>query len=206
MKFHSFFASTALTIATIVSAYPALSQQTTTVQAPQTVNNDLNINNDPNINNDLNKGQTFFSASPRLVRSIASMNSPNVSSTYEFTLAVPANAGQPLKAVTIAQAENLETIQFDLNRSQAFAGDRYAAGSVIPLANIGGEQPKNSRAVTIVFAQPVQPGHTVTVALEATNPNFGGVYEFGVTAYPAGENGLGQFLGFGRLNFYGNGH
>jgi hypothetical protein len=30
------------------------------------------------------------------------------------------------------------------------------------------------------------------------------VYLLGVTAYPDGENGLGQFLGYGRINFDGS--
>jgi hypothetical protein len=126
-------------------------------------------------------------------------------STYEFTLAVPKDAGQPLKAVTIAQATNVETVKFNISSSKAYVGDRLTASSEIHLASVGGEQPANPGEVTIVFDQPVQPGSTVTVALAAQqNPSLGGVYEFGVTAYPAGENGLGQFLGYGRINFYGN--
>jgi Protein of unknown function (DUF2808) len=126
-------------------------------------------------------------------------------STYEFTLTVPQDAGQPLKAVTIAQANNLETVKFDVSQSKAYVGERFASSSEIRLASVGGEQPTNPGEVTIVFDQPVQPGSTVTVALAAQrNPNWGGVYEFGVTAYPVGENGRGQFLGFGRINFYGN--
>lgn len=89
--------------------------------------------------------------------------------------------------------------------SKAFLGDRFAAGSKIRLASVDGEQAANPSEVTIVFDQPVQPGSKVTVALAAQqNPGGGGIYEFGVTAYPAGENGLGQFLGYGRINFYGN--
>jgi hypothetical protein len=150
-------------------------------------------------------GQTFFYHPPSLTRVAASQIGAHLPSTYEFTVTVPANAGQPLKAITIAQAKNLERISFDTSRSQAFAGNRFAAGPMIPLASVGGTQPMNPSEVTVVFDQPVQPGSTVTVAIEAKeNPQFGGVYEFGVTAYPAGENGLGQFLGYGRINFYGN--
>jgi Protein of unknown function (DUF2808) len=263
MKFQTFALSTALTVATIVSAHsPALSQDFQTAthprlseigtsqtqsqaaqpptilsqRAPQTNQSKLNIFQNfqtptharlfeigafqtlpqvaqlPAILSQgmpqtaqvkLNNGQTYFSTSPRLTRSAASEKGAYAPSTYEFTLAVPADAGQPLKAVTIAQAENAETIRFDVPNSKAFAGNRYAAGPVIPLASIGGSQPANSKAVTIVFDQPVQPGSTVTVALEAkANPTFGGIYEFGVTAFPGGENGTGLFLGFGRLSFY----
>ncbi|KAM3098269.1 DUF2808 domain-containing protein [Phormidesmis sp. 146-12] len=147
--------------------------------------------------------QTFFSAAPRLTWSSTSQQSASTPSTYQFTVSLPADAGQPLKAITIAQAENLETIRFDVSNSKASTGNHYTAKSAIALASVGG-QPENSKAVTIVFDQPVQPGSTVTVALEAkSNPQFGGIYEFGVTAFPEGENGLGQFLGFGRLSFYG---
>ncbi|UBF30391.1 DUF2808 domain-containing protein (plasmid) [Kovacikia minuta CCNUW1] len=150
-------------------------------------------------------GQSFFSHPPQLIRSMATQAGAYTPSTYEFTLTVPKDAGQPLKAVKVVQAQNVETIKFDVGRSKAFVGDRLTASSEIRLASVGGEKPANPGEVTIVFDQPVQPGSTVTVALAAQrNPNWGGVYLFGVTAYPAGENGLGQFLGYGRINFYGN--
>lgn len=149
--------------------------------------------------------QAAFSHPPRLVRATSSQLAASTPSTYEFTLNVPADAGRPLKAVTIAQATNVETVQFDVSQSSAFVGERYAAGAAIPLASVGGEQPTNAGEVTLVFEQPVQPGTTVTVAIPVTtNPSWGGVYEFGVTAYPVGEGNRGQFLGYGRINLYGN--
>lgn len=151
------------------------------------------------------EGQTFFSEPPQLTRVAASQTGAYTPSTYEFTLTVPKDAGQPLKAVKIVQAKNVETVKFDVGSSKAFLGDRLTASSAIRLASVGGEQPANPGEVTIVFDQPVQPGSTVTVALAAQrNPGWSGIYEFGVTAYPAGEKGLGQFLGYGRINFYGN--
>lgn len=149
--------------------------------------------------------QTFFNYPPRLIRAAASQVGRDTPSTYEFTLTVPKDAGQPLKAVKITQAKNLETVNFEVSDSKAFIGKRFAAGPEIQLASIGGDQPSTPGEVTIVFDRPVQPGTTVTVALAAqANPNWGGVYLFGVTAYPAGDNGLGQFLGYGRICFYNN--
>jgi hypothetical protein len=149
-------------------------------------------------------GQTFFNHPPHLDRAAAFPNTGYVSSTYEFTLTIPEDAGQPLKAVTIMQLTNVETVEFDVVRSKAFIG-RRAMGSEIQLASVGGHQPSNPGEATIVFDQPVQPGSTVTIALAARrNPIWNGVYLFGVTAYPDGENGLGQFLGYGRLSFYGS--
>lgn len=176
------------------AAYPQSSKPQATQSEPQAVNSAVN-----------QEGQTFFSHPPQLMRVAASQTGEDTPSTYEFTLTVPKDAGQPLKTVTIAQATNVETVKFNVSSSKAFVGDRLTASSQIRLASVGGEQPANPGEVTIVFDQPVQPGSTVTVALAAQrNPSWGGVYEFGVTAYPEGENGLGQFLGYGRINFYGN--
>jgi Protein of unknown function (DUF2808) len=48
----------------------------------------------------------------------------------------------------------------------------------------------------------VMPGTTFTVAVEAErNPIHGGIYQFGVTAYPVGEGTTGQYLGTGRVTF-----
>lgn len=106
--------------------------------------------------------------------------------------------------MTIAQAENLEIVKFDVSNSKASLGQQFASSSEIRLASTGG-QPAHPSEVALVFDQPVQPGSTVTVALAVQrNPTWGGVYEFGVTVYPVEEHGLGQFLGYRRINFYGN--
>jgi hypothetical protein len=150
-------------------------------------------------------GQTFFGHPPTLTRAASSQLGVSIPSTYEFTLTVPQAAGQPLKAVTITQAKNAETIKFDVGNSKAHIGRRLTASSEIRLANVGGNQPANPGEATIVFDQPVLPGSTVTISLAAQkNPTSSGIYLFGVTAYPEGENGLGQFLGYGRISFYGN--
>ncbi len=145
----------------------------------------------------------FFSHPPMLTRTNALNNVSNAPGTYEFTIVVPADAGVPLKAITIVQDENLEMVQFEVSHSKAFAGDHYAAGPELRLMSVGGAQEKPGTTM-IVFDQPVQPGSTVTVAVDTVaNPNWASVYEFGVTAYPTGENSRGQFLGYGRINFYG---
>jgi hypothetical protein len=147
-------------------------------------------------------GQPFFNHPPQLIRAAASQTGENAPSTYKFTLMVPQDAGQPLKAIAIAQVKNVETVKFDISNSKAFIGERLTADSEIQLASVGGNQPSNPGEATIVFDQPVQPGNIVTVELAVQrNPGWGGIYLFGVTAYPAEENGLGQFLGYGRISF-----
>lgn len=148
-------------------------------------------------------GRTFFDRPPSLVRTATSNPATGFSSTYEFTLTVPVDAGAPLQAVTITQAGVAEIVRFDVGRSVAFAGTQYGTGSRLPLASTGGIESENDKQTTIVFDPPVQPGTTVTIALEAKqNPSMGGTYLFGVTAYPAGDKGIGLFLGQGRLTFH----
>ena len=150
-------------------------------------------------------GQTFFDHSPMLIRVASSQMGANIPSIYKFTLTVPPDAGQPLKSVMINQAKNAETIKFDLRNSRAYIGRQLTADSEVPLASGRGDQPAKPGEAAIVFEQPVLPGNTVTIALSVQNNPVGrGIYLFGVTAYPDGENGLGQFLGYGRIDFNGN--
>ena len=148
-------------------------------------------------------GKVAFSNPPRLINTTVNFNGREVpGGKFYFTLTVPENAGEPLQAIKIKQSENTETIEFMVEKSSAFHGGWRSEGAAIPLASIGDSAPAPGEA-TVVFDQPVMPGSTVTIALQARrNPLYGGVYLFGVTAFPQGENSRGQFLGFGRLHFY----
>lgn len=147
---------------------------------------------------DIGGGQTSFIKSPHLIQATTSHRNANAPSTYEFTIEVPEGAGEPLKAVTIAQKKNVEAIKFDVSESRAY----IAGGSQVALASVGGAQAEGSNEVTIVFDKPVEPGQAVTVALKVKqNPQVPSVYLFGVTAYPPGENSPGLYLGVARLHF-----
>jgi hypothetical protein len=153
---------------------------------------------------EIRNGQTIFTHSPRLIRSAASITASDAPSTYAFTVEVPANAGEPLKAVMITQESNVEQIKFDVSKSEAFMGDEVNGSSPITLASIGGES-SDDKSVTVVFDRPVAPGSTVTVALKAMrNPGEGGIYQFGVMAYPDGNSSPGLHLGTARLQFSKN--
>ncbi|MBE9041069.1 DUF2808 domain-containing protein [Oscillatoriales cyanobacterium LEGE 11467] len=144
----------------------------------------------------LSNGQMAFEQPPSLVEANASDSSPDAPATYYFTIEVPENAGEALGAVTIDLHEGIEEISYKTGGIQAFTGDRE-----LTLASIG-RMSEDPDAVTVEFDSPVTPGNTVTVALRSKqNPGLGGNYLFGVTAYPAGEQSQGQFLGFGRLRF-----
>jgi hypothetical protein len=145
-------------------------------------------------------GQSYFDHSPRLIRSAASIKAVRTSSSYEFTIAVPQDAGAALQTVKVVQERNLDRVQFQIANSSAFLGDSLAGGRAAPLAAVGGEMPKDTNEATLTFNPPIQPGQTVTVVLDAqANPWNGGIYLFGITAYPEGNQTSGLFLGFGRI-------
>ncbi|NEP12664.1 MAG: DUF2808 domain-containing protein [Symploca sp. SIO2C1] len=145
---------------------------------------------------ELGENKTFFDRSPRLTRVATSTTTANIPATYQFTISLPEDAGEPLQAVTINQQENLENIKFDLNQSSAFIGNSFAGGPAISLANVGGSQSSDGNEVTVMFDEPVLPGSEVTVSLRAKrNPQAGGVYLFGVTAFSIGDNSPGLYLG-----------
>ena len=152
---------------------------------------------------EVGENKTVFEASPRLIRTATTNSTVNGPSTYHFTIEVPENAGEALKAVTISQKDNPDYINLAVNRSNAFIGDSFAGGPDLELADIGGDLSTNPNDVTFVFDEPVQPGETVTVRVKAKrNPSVDGIYLFGVTAFPeGGEDSPGLYLGSGRLHF-----
>lgn len=144
-------------------------------------------------------GQKAFESGLRLTRAAATFSDRNSSSAkYQFTIEVPDDAGEALRSVKITQKENSDTVVFKADKSKASLGNSLA-GDNIPLAAVGGEsQPGET---TVVFDTPVEPGNTVTISVKPKqNPSVDGVYLFGVTAYPTGENSPGLYLGSGRIH------
>jgi hypothetical protein len=149
--------------------------------------------------------QGGFIHAPVLIRSVSNSQQADFPSTYQFTLKVPENAGASLQALRITPDNQPGPIGFSMGHTTAFLGDSFAGGPAVSLANVGGATPENPNEVMVVFDPPIAPGKTVTVSLESTrNPRFGGVYFVGVTAFPAGQNDAGVFLGYHRFNIYGN--
>lgn len=150
----------------------------------------------------LGNKQVTVDSSPQLIRAaVATYPGVNALAQYQFTVRVPENARKPLEAVKITQKENLEQIRFNLSQSDAFAGSRFAGGPAVSIARIGGSEASDTNEITVAFDPPIQPGSTVTISLRGTRPTWGGIYLFGVTAFPIGENSLGSYLGVGRIAF-----
>ncbi|KAM3096909.1 DUF2808 domain-containing protein [Phormidesmis sp. 146-35] len=147
-------------------------------------------------------GRTAFTNPPSLVKASASYSQQAMPSQYTFTIRISANAGAPLQAVKLSSDDQIP-VQFDVNSIHAYAGDR-AKGQALTLAKVGGNQAANAKDTVVAFDPPIQPGNTVTIAIDVPRNPSQGIYLIGVTAYPTGSNPMGQFLGFGRFSFYSN--
>lgn len=150
-------------------------------------------------------GTVYFNHPPRLISATTTRNSAYAwNAKYYFTLNVPENAGEPLQQVAIAQYQGFDDVRFNLEKTQAFEGTYRDKVSPFTIATV--TRIEDAGPIQIAFDPPVPAGKTVTIALHAIrNPTDGGIYQFGVTAFPAGEKSYGQFLGFARLHFYRNG-
>ena len=155
---------------------------------------------------DAANGATAFTQQPRLVSASTPYTDTSIlDATYYFTVELPATSGEPLQKVTFSQAEGSQLIRFDQQDSVAFEGTRSHHGPKLVLKPAKSD--RSSKTVTVAFDPPLQPGKTVTIGIRPVrNPLYDGVYLFGVTAFPPGEQAAGQFLGFGRLQFYTDGN
>ena len=119
---------------------------------------------------------------------------------YYFTIDLPADADQSLGQVTIQQEENLETIQFELDKTTAFEGTENKKGQALNIKEV--TQDSQTKTINVSFESPISPGTTVSISLQAKkNPSDGGIYIFRINAFPTGDNPVGLDLGVGRLQF-----
>jgi len=135
-------------------------------------------------------GRVFFESSPTLVNFFATFQSVRTwGAKYYLTIALPPSLGAPLGKVTIQQQPNIQTIAFLLDQTFAFLGDRNQRGEKLTLKSTTFDP--NTQTITVTIGlKPVQ------------NPDYGGVYQFGITAYPPGDSSPGLYLGAGRLTIY----
>ena len=146
----------------------------------------------------LSDGTVYFAQVPRLERTRTTHRGVGAfGATYYFTLSIPPNAGEPLQEVTFAQETGVDRVEFLLDRTRAYRGNRRQDS-----VTLGAVTADDQGMVSARFEPPIQPGERVTIGLYPEhNPSTGGAYLFRVTAFPEGEKSYGQFLGFGRLRF-----
>ena len=143
-------------------------------------------------------GKTYFVQPPRFEGATATQKTAYFwGSTYYFTLTVPENAGESLQKVMITPDVAPDRARFDVTQTEAVVKTRDREAR-IALKDV--TQDPKTHAIIVTFDQAVAPGGVVRIGLYATrNPDIGGVYLYGVTAYPTGEQPYGQFLGYGRI-------
>jgi hypothetical protein len=154
---------------------------------------------------ELADGTIAFNHPPALVNAETTRSSAGATRVfYYFTLELPGDAGEPLQRLAITQEDGssfLRRVEYDLEDTRTFMGTVGDRGSEVAIADAVYNQ--DSQTILITLANPVPPGSTITLALRPNrNPRREGVYLFGVTAFPAGEQTQGQFLGYGRFHIY----
>ena len=151
---------------------------------------------------ELAQAKVSFVKPPNLLSATTTYNQTDVwGATYYFTIELPANAGRPLQQVTIKQVQGFDNIRFNSEETRAFEGKPRHKGEKLTLKEVTYDIKTNT--ISVIFDPPVSPGKTVTIALHPVrNPDTGGAYLFGVTAFPLAENPYGLYLGVGSLEFY----
>jgi hypothetical protein len=147
-------------------------------------------------------GKTYFEKPPRLLSVSTSQNGTYIwGATYYFTVKVPDNAGVPLQKLEIELQASPGRPIFTASQLEAFEGNRKKPGDKISVKDVSINA--QTQIISVTFDPPVKPDKTVTLRIyPVRNPNTGGTYLYGVTAFPAGEQPSSQFLGFGRIRIY----
>lgn len=151
---------------------------------------------------ELRDRRVFFEQSPRLLEAYSTYtDARSWGAKYYFTLYVPENAGEPLEKLIIKQRQGSENIRFLLDETFAFVGQPNNKQEEININRV--DRDNETREITLIFDPPIPPDTTFSVGLKPRkNPQYGGVYIFGVRAFPPGSQTSGSNLGIGRFHFY----
>lgn len=146
-------------------------------------------------------GTVAFANPPKLLDAITTFRAADArKAKYYFTLFLPETAEESLQKVTVNLRQGADNINYQLDKTIAAVGTARNRTEEIPIADTTFD--KETQTVTVTFAEPVSAGTTFTVGLRPKrNPDLGGTYQFGVTAFPAGEKTQGIYLGSARLQF-----
>ena len=150
---------------------------------------------------ELADGTVAFAKPPTLIDAITTFRAARArGAKYYFTLNLPQTADESLGKVTINLRQGADDIDYKLERTIAAVGTARNKTQEIAIADVLFDE--ETETVTVTFAEPIAPGTTFTVGLKPKrNPDLGGTYLFGVTAFPQGEKSQGIYLGPGRLQF-----
>lgn len=119
---------------------------------------------------------------------------------YYFDLELPNDVGEPLGKVVVKQRAGGDEIKFKPDKTKVYLGTHNDKQGELSSTTLYNEE---TGEITVEFDRPIPPGSILTIGLRPKrNPDYAGVYLFGVTAFPPGEQSLGLYLGAGRLHFY----
>jgi len=147
-------------------------------------------------------GTTQFVDLPRLIKTHSSQTDIYAyNARHYLTLTLPEGATESLGAVVVQQREGSDrNWRYDLDRLRVFSDldrNRVQRWPMTPRFD------RDTHTLTLTFDPPIPPGTTFTLALTPRhNPASEGIYLWGVTAFPAGDQPVGRFLGYGRFQFY----
>ena len=146
-------------------------------------------------------GTVAFANPPTLLDAITTFKAARAwGAKYYFTLLLPETADEPLQKVTINLRRGADTINYRLDKTIAAVGTARDKNDEIAIART--DFNADTETVTVIFAEPIPAGTTFTVGLKPKrNPDYGGTYLFGITAFPAGAKSQGIYLGAARLQF-----
>lgn len=149
--------------------------------------------------------QGYFTTAPRLLGAATTFSGVRVrGAKYYFNMVIPEDAGNNLQQVAIAQRQGQEEIEFRLDKTVAYLGTNRDKGEQLTISVY---QSTTTEEIIVTFKNSIPPGTPFTVGLKPReNPFYAGVYLFGVTAIPEGNNPTPLYLGAGRLHFYSGGY
>lgn len=152
----------------------------------------------------LSDGTTVFNTPPRLVDFTALRRDANDRrAIYYVTVDIPANAGEPLKAlqVTLIRGRSIPRLRYRLDDIEVFQGNRRNRGEALPVATA--DYDRDTKTLTVQLKEAAAPGQLITFALKPVrNPSRQGVYLFDIGAAPEGENPVMRRIGTGRLDIF----
>lgn len=121
---------------------------------------------------------------------------------YYFDLELPKDANESLQKIMIKQRAGGDEIKFRPERTKVYLGDHNSKQKQL---NATTNYNEDSGVIEVKLDQPIPLGSNFTVGLKPKrNPDYAGVYLFGVTVFPSGTKARGLYLGAGRLHFYRN--
>ncbi len=158
------------------------------------------------ISMDIGNNIILFNKSPRLIDVRTSLSQIKVDNAqYYFNMAIPLDAGVPLKKIVLQQIKGNEKISFDLDQTIAFTGKPINPEDILSISKV--QKNLDNDKVSIIFKSPILPGKTFFIRLKPkNNPKVGGNYQFGITVYPEGKHPQGLYIGAGTLHFYQHGN